>query len=141
MANYKQGKVTQGVFDAVKICLESGNSVSETAKFMKLAWETVQFIRDAETLEEYKAAMYEKSKKAKQIAAIKVKQEAKQEAKQETKPEAKQEEPAKQYVNPTVVKLEATHYMMQELQRTNELLTGISAKLATIVSDLYGVKP
>ena len=140
MANYKQGKVTQGVFDAVKICLQSGNSVAETAKFMKMAWDTVQLIRDAETLEEYKAVAYERSKKFKQNAAIKAKQKSKQEVEQEERQEVKPEEPAKQYVNPTVVKLEATHYMMQELQKTNELLTGISAKLAAIVNDLYGVK-
>lgn len=138
MANFRQGKVTQGVFDAVKICLESGNSVSETAKFMKMAWDTVQLIRDAETLEEYKASAYERTKKFKQVAAIKAKQNTKQEVKQEEKTEVKSEEPVK---NPTVIKIEATHYMMQELQKTNELLTGISAKLAQIVSDLYGVKP
>lgn len=138
MANFRQGKVTQGVFDAVKICLESGNSVSETAKFMKMAWDTVQLIRDAETLEEYKASAYERTKKFKQVAAIKAKQNTKQEVKQEEKTEVKPEEPVK---NPTVIKIEATHYMMQELQKTNELLTGISAKLAQIVSDLYGVKP
>lgn len=137
MANFRQGKVTQGVFDAVKICLESGNSVSETAKFMKMAWDTVQLIRDAETLEEYKASAYERTKKFKQVAAIKAKQNTKQEVKQEEKTEVKPEEPVK---NPTVIKIEATHYMMQELQKTNELLTGISAKLAQIVSDLYGVK-
>lgn len=140
MANFRQGKVTQGVFDAVKICLESGNSVSETAKFMKMAWDTIQLIRDAETLDEYKASAYEKSKKLKQVAAIKAKQNTKQEVKQEEKTEVKPEEPTKVF-NPTVVKLEATHYMMQELQKTNELLTGISAKLAAIVNDLYGVKP
>lgn len=138
MANFRQGKVTQGVFDAVKICLESGNSVSETAKFMKMAWDTVQLIRDAETLEEYKASAYERTKKFKQVAAIKAKQNTKQEVKHEEKTEVKSEEPVK---NPTVIKIEATHYMMQELQKTNELLTGISAKLAQIVSDLYGVKP
>ena len=138
MANFRQGKVTQGVFDAVKICLESGNSVSETAKFMKMAWDTVQLIRDAETLEEYKASAYERTKKFKQVAAIIAKQNTKQEVKQEEKTEVKPEEPVK---NPTVIKIEATHYMMQELQKTNELLTGISAKLAQIVSDLYGVKP
>ena len=138
MANFRQGKVTQGVFDAVKICLESGNSVSETAKFMKMAWDTVQLIRDAETLEEYKSSAYERTKKFKQVAAIKAKQNTKQEVKQEEKTEVKSEEPVK---NPTVIKIEATHYMMQELQKTNELLTGISAKLAQIVSDLYGVKP
>lgn len=135
MANYRQGKVTQGIFDAVKICLESGNSIEQTAKFMKLSWDVVALIRDAETLMDYKSAMYAKCEnRRKKNAAIKAAQEKKTE--QETKP--KPEEPVK---NPTVIKIEATHYMMQELQKTNELLTGISAKLAQIVSDLYGVKP
>ena len=135
MANYKQGKVTQGIFDAVKICLESGNSIEQTAKFMKLSWDVVAMIRDAETLMDYKAAMYAKyENRRKKNAAIKAAQEKKTE--QETKPE-----PVKPVMNPTVIKVEATHYMMTELQKTNELLTAISAKLAFIVDELCGVKP
>ena len=132
MANYKQGKVTQGIFDAVKICLSSGNTVAETARFMKLSSDVVSIIRDSETLEEYKAQMYAKYAKRKQAAAINAK------TKDEPKPEP---EPVKQVANPTVIKVEATHYMMQELQKTNELLTAISAKLAFIVEELTGVKP
>lgn len=45
-------------------------------------------------------------------------------------------EQKKPILNPTTVKIEATHYMMTELQKTNELLTAISAKLAYIVDEL-----
>ena len=59
-SKFRPNKITQGVFDAVKICLNGGGSVTETAKFMKLSVDVVYMIRDAETLDEYRAIMYAK---------------------------------------------------------------------------------
>ena len=85
----------------------------------------------------------EKALRDKQRAA-KAKQEAAQKVAAEVgaMPAAKlaQQTPAApQVMNPTVIRLEATHYMMEEMKRTNELLTCISAKLAFIVDELCGV--
>ena len=119
--NNKRGKVTQGVFDAVKICLNGGGSITETAKFMKLSQDVVRMIRDSENLQEYKALMYEKcNPKKKQIAAIK----------------AKETEKTPENVKPYSITIQATHYMEQELRKTNELLTLISNKIAFTVDEL-----
>ena len=112
-------RITEKIFNAVKKLTAGGATINECADYFNISPATVSRIRTVETFADYHKARKPAKKK---------------------EPEIKMEEPAKQYANPTVVKLEATHYMMQELQRTNELLTGISAKLAQIVSDLYGVK-
>ena len=125
-------KVTPGVFQAVKICLESGNSLGETAKFMKLSKDVVGYINKAETFDEYKALMYEKGEKARQMRAIK----AKEAAKGKELPAQGNAQPATQpaaqpvQVSPAVVKVEAPVYMMQDLRDIKELLNGISNKLA-----------
>ena len=49
-------------------------------------------------------------------------------------PEAKQE--TVKVVHEQSVTIQATHYMMEELRRTNELLTLISNKLAFVVDQL-----
>ena len=121
-------KVTQGIFDAVKICLNSGNNISETATFMKMSWNVVSMISKSETLEEYKAAMYEyNSRKQTQKKAIMAKEKEKTEATQVVE-------------HRQTVTVQATHYMETELRKQTELLTVISNKLAAIIDDLYGVK-
>lgn len=112
-------KVTEQIFKAVKQLTAGGATINECANYFNIAHATVSRIRAAETFAEYT-------------------QSARKPSEEKKDPEVKKED---KVVNPTVVKLEATHYMMQELQKTNELLTGISAKLAAIVNDLYGVKP
>ena len=123
-------KVTQGVFDAVKILFQSNGNAAEIARFMKLSNDVVYMIRDAETLEEYRALMYakcEKRKKNKQVAAIKAKE-------SETKAEPQK------VVETKTVQVQASHYMCEEQRKTNELLTLINQKLAFIVFELTGVK-
>lgn len=142
MASYN--KVTKEKYDVIKILLKGGATVQEAADFVKLSTITVYAVRNSETFEEYEQiAIAKKIERKKRMAAMKAKEYEKQEdpkpeVKPEDKPEVKQEEPKP--ANPTVVKIEATHYMMQEMQRTNELLKGISAKLAFIVDELTGVK-
>ena len=151
MANYN-GKVTASVFEAVKICLKSGNSCAETAKFMKLSKDVVYMIRDSENLGEYKAMMASKYTK-RQMAAIKAK-EAKKEAQKEAqqkadetkaeeqakKPDDEAPEQAKAGTPMNVVSFVDKTYQMnrilEEQKKTNELLALISNKLAFIVEQL-----
>ena len=133
-ANTIPGKVTPGVFDAVKVVLKCGGSIKEVAKFMKLSWDVVSLIDKSETIEEYRANMYERNQKKleqKQVAAIKAKEQ-----------EAKQNEPvAKETTNVSqVVQVQLPYLLTQEIKRQNELLEGISRKLAYIVEDLCGGK-
>lgn len=138
-----QKKVTQSKFNAVKTLLKGGATVREVMEYLELSDNTVYMIKQAETLVEYENMIAEKALRDKQRAA-KAKQEAAQKVAAEvgTMPAAKlaQQTPAApQVMNPTVIRLEATHYMMEEMKRTNELLTCISAKLAFIVDELCGV--
>ena len=111
-------KVTEKVFNAVKAMMKGGATYSEISETVGIASSTVYIIKRSSSFEDYVGIQRRPSVL-------------------EDKPETKPEEPVK---NPTVIKVEATHYMMQELQKTNELLTGISAKLAFIVDELTGVK-
>jgi transposase-like protein len=131
MANWD--KMTESKFRAVKLLLKGGASVKEAAEYMQMSTATVYIINTAENFEEYTAIRV--ARDSKRAAAIKAKKDE-----QKPAPETASE-PVKQVMNPTVIKVEATHYMMTELQKTNELLTAISAKLAFIVDELCGVKP
>lgn len=131
MANWD--KMTESKFRAVKLLLKGGASVKEAAEYMQMSTATVYIINTAENFEEYTAIRV--ARDSKRAAAIKAKKDEPKPA-PDTAPE-----PVKQVINPTVIKIEATHYMMTELQKTNELLTAISAKLAFIVDELCGVKP
>lgn len=154
MANYNR-KVTGKVFDAVKICVQSGNTISETAKFMRLSLDVVRFIRDAENLDEYNAMMAAKSTRKKQVRAIKAKEKAaaEQAAKAAEKPQDKpQETPAAvpqvaPQITPAVpqevkhtVQVQATRFMEEQMKKQTELLTIICNKLGVIIDDLYGTK-
>lgn len=151
MANYNR-KVTGGVFDAVKICLQSGNTVAETAKFMRLSKDVVYFIRDAENFDEYAAMMAAKNTRKKQMRAIKAKENAA--AEQAAKAaENRREIPAEFLPQPApqitpavpqeikhVVQVQATRFMEEQMKKQTELLTIICNKLGVIIDDLYGTK-
>lgn len=123
MADYMK-KIDSGKFKAIKILLNGGATTKEAAEFMQVSCATISYIRNAETYEEYKNTVAARST-AKRKAAQKPQ-------------ETKQQTAAPQVVNPTIIRVEATHYMMQEMQKTNELLTLISNKLGAIIDDLYG---
>lgn len=110
MANYN--KITQTKFDAVKMLQKGGASVKEISKYLDLSEGTVYYIRQAESLEEYQAIIESKRN-----------------------PPKPQSEPPQ--VRQTVT-IQATHYMQEEMRKTNELLTLISNKLAYIVDELCG---
>lgn len=114
-------KVTEQMFKAIKQLTAGGATITECAGYFNVAHATISRIRAAKTYADYMQIAKKDSKPV-------------EKRRDEVKPEETRT------VNPTVVRVEATHYMMEELKKTNELLTGISAKLAAIVSDLYGVK-
>lgn len=132
MANKRRTKVNEGIFNAVKILLEKGGTLKEVASYMGLSTFTVGIIRDSENLSEYKNTLIARNNA---IRAKQKKPETKEQPKDEPKEQATQVVEHRQ-----VVTVQATHYMMQEMQKTNELLTLISRKLAFIVDELTGVK-
>jgi hypothetical protein len=133
MANWN--KLTEKQFNAIKTLLKGGATQKEAAEYMQVSPNTAYWIDKAEGFEEYLQIQAERALKQKRVAAIKAKGEP-----QEKPQEIKAQTPAPQVMNPTVIRLEATHYMMNEMQKTNELLTLISRKLAFIVDELCGTK-
>ena len=131
-----QKKVTQSKFNAVKTLLKGGATVREVMEYLELSDNTVYMIKQAETLVEYENMIAEKALRDKQRAAIKAK-EREQAAQPQAQPQDKPVEVVKE-VRQTVT-VQATHFMMEEMRKTNELLTCISAKLAFIVDELCGV--
>ena len=122
MAN-RTSKVTESIFNAVKTLLKGGATVKECAGYMGLSAGTINVIKASETFEEYKSNMFFRSRACHG--------EKKQEQKPEQKPEHVQTVEHKQ----TVV-VQASHFMLEEQKKTNELLTLISNKLAFIVDEL-----
>lgn len=131
-----QKKVTQSKFNAVKTLLKGGATVREVMEYLELSDNTVYMIKQAETLVEYENMIAEKALRDKQRAAIKAK-EREQAAQPQAQPQDKPVEVVKE-VRQTVT-VQATHFMMEEMRKTNELLTCISAKLAFIVDELCGL--
>ena len=154
-------KITKSAFNCAKMLLKGGATNKEVAEFLQISDETVRRIKKAETYEEYlnisyalSGAYYKKKRIAEEAAAKKA---AEEEAARKAEEEAKKAEaakvaetvgavPAAQIVplqakpldKPISITIQATHYMETKLDKTNELLTCISAKLAAIIDDLYG---
>ena len=129
-------KITPGIFSAAKLLIENGANNTEVSKYLKVSMDVVAMFRKAETYEEYQSLMYQYSQEMrKRQAAIKAKEQEKEQAKAEPpQTTCKPEE-----IN-RVVTVQLSHYVMSELQKQNELLTGISNKLAFIIDELCGVK-
>lgn len=112
-------KVDERMFNAVKAMTAGGATVQECQNFTGLSHATVSRIRSANNYTEFFSTPSRK-----------------------TKPEPKKvpEQEAQTVEHRQTVTIQATHYMMQEMQKTNELLANISRKLAFIVDELTGVK-
>ena len=119
-----QRKMDANLFRLIKLMTKDGATIPETAECFKISPATVSRVRQSENLDEYYAI----------LAAMHTKMKEKKAAKSEPKPEP---EPVKQVVeHRQSVTIQATHYMMTEMQKTNELLDLISRKLAFIVDAL-----
>lgn len=124
------GKVTPQIFNTVKTLLNSSVPVSQICDMLKLSSGVVYWIKGSDDLQAYKRKVLE------QKARSNEKKQWKEAKKEELPPE-----PAPQVVeHRQTVTIQATNYMMEEMRKTNELLTVISNKLAYIVEDLYGSK-
>lgn len=106
-------------FNAIKILINSGEDLETIAATFNCKIETVKLVKRCDTYDQYKQEFNS------------IKFIAKQKRKQEQQNKA--EPPA---MNIGQIKIEATHYMMEELKRNNELLTLISNKLTAIMEEL-----
>ncbi len=133
-------KMTDKLFRAVKIMIAGGATSTEISEYFNISLSSISRVRQAESFQEYRvmqAATYGKRKPAKTQDAPKQPEQLNPAAPQN--PPMQQPAPAQQ---PQVVEhrqtvtIQATHYMMQEMKRTNELLELISRKMAYIVDQL-----
>ena len=133
-------KMTDKLFRAVKIMIEGGATSTEISEYFNVSLSSISRVRQAESFQEYRvmqAATYGKRKPAKTQDAPKQPEQMNTAAQQN--PMEQQNSAAQQ---PQVVEhrqtvtIQATHYMMQEMKRTNELLELISRKMAYIVDQL-----
>ena len=127
-------KVTQKIYDAVKVLFESGATYKEVADFFKFSVATANSIKASETYEEYKQIAIARSGK---VRAIKAKEKAKEEE-QKQEEQRKQEAQKKSEPKPDETRgtIQIPFYITQEIRKQNELLTQISNKLAFIVEAL-----
>jgi len=139
----KGAKVTENKFKAIKILLQSGAKYQEISETMEVSKVVIGIVKNAETYEEYKHKMYLTSGAYRKKMAAEAK--AKEEEKIRAEKEAKQTTAAKEKAtgeevsvveHRQTITIQATHYMMEEMKKTNELLTAISSKLAFIVESL-----
>lgn len=119
--NKQRVRITEKTFNAVKIMIAGGATMEEISEYLKIGRSTVYRIKSADSWDEYKAILA--------AISIKSKGDGKKRKEAET-PEVnpKQEAKSSQVIVPWT--------MMQEVQKTNELLTLISKKLAFIVEQL-----
>lgn len=129
----KNVKVTQSVFNCIKTLLAGGASHKECAEYLNLSTITVGRINRAETFEDYKQSLIMAKLHVGKTVSV---SEPEQKPEPEHKPEPERKpEPEAMERKQTIV-IQATHYMMEEQKKTNELLTLISNKLSFIVEQL-----
>jgi hypothetical protein len=140
MAMAIHNKVTESKFNAIKLLVKGGATNAEAAEYMQVSPHTIANIKAAETWEEYRSII------AARVLAEKQKRHAQAEKAEKAVPAAdivnkvnntpETPEKVQRVVHEQSVTIQATHYMMQEMQKTNELLKLISNKLAFIVDEL-----
>lgn len=142
--------VTKEMYWCAKTLLNGGATNKEVMDYFKLSDETVRRIKKSENYEDFRQYTYNYKKNfaikkaAEEAAAKKAAEEAKK-AEAAKIAEEVGAVPAAQIIQlpsqpqkPISMTIQATHYMETKLDKVIELLTGISAKLAFIVTDLYG---
>ena len=115
-------KLTEKLFRAVKIMTAGGATAHEIADYFGISITTVNRVRGSESFEEYRTLLAVANGKKKK------------EKKQQLPPSLPQQPQVIEHRQ--TVTVQATHYMMQEMKKTNELLDLISRKLAFIVDSL-----
>ena len=122
----KSATITEKLFKAIKQLTEGGATIPEIAEYFKISSTSVSRCRAAETYEEYKHNA--------QVAYLAYRDKSAKKTPEKT--EEPKEEHVKVVEHKQTVTIQATHFMMQELQKTNETLDLISRKLAYIVDQL-----
>ena len=141
-------KVTNTLYDCVKLMLNGKGSVEEIAEYLSISKATVYRISKAQTFQEYKdnmsANLYmrQKAMKAKAEAEAKAKAEAETEVKTPAVAAQAVQQPAQLLLTDMQMKggVLSANYQMNRMYdamtKQNELLTLISNKLAFIVDEL-----
>lgn len=133
MEKDRRAKVDERLWWAVKTLLKGGSTNKDAAEYFMLSVNTVSRIGCAETYEEYKQII------AAAHAAYKPKKLRLPENPEEKSKPVEQPTTQPQVVeHRQIVQVQASHYMLTEQQKTNELLQLISNKLAFIVDELCG---
>lgn len=112
-------------YSAIRILLESGETVENIATAFNCKKETVYLVKKCDTYDQYKQ----------ESSSLKFLHKASK--KQNNDAPAPNAQPA---MNISQIKIEASHYMMEELKRNNELLTLIGNKLTAIMEELGCMK-
>ena len=140
-------KLTEKLFRAVKIMTAGGATAHEIADYFGISITTVNRVRGSESFEEYRTLLAVANGKKKKETAVPAVEKAPamqpEPAGQSPLAQSLQHQPQNQMPQqPQVIEhrqtvtVQATHYMMQEMKKTNELLDLISRKLAFIVDSL-----
>lgn len=119
----KYNKLAESKFNAIKKLLDAGATYKECAECVGVTESVVYRVRCCESYKEYT--------EMNAAHALKQREDRKAKNAKTTEPPAETVKEVRQTVT-----IQATHYMMEELRKTNELLTAISAKLAFIVDEL-----
>ena len=145
MEKYNNGKITPRLFDAAKVLQESGCTRQEIADHLKISKNVANMIWNAETYDDYKAAMYERSQTKRK--AIEAKKKAAEKAASEVgavpavelvKQEKPVQAPVQVVEHRQSVQITATHYMETKIDILIEQMKLVNAKLGAIIDDLYG---
>jgi len=116
-------KVTEKVFERVKLLQKGGMSSAETAEALGLGKSTVGFIRKASKFDEYNNIIIENHKKN-----------DKRKAKTPAEEPTPVEEPVQ--IMEHRISIVANQYIMEQMRKQTELLTLINNKLTLIAEDL-----
>ena len=126
-------KVTESLFYAAKALINAGAPYKEVTKYFNISDATCKLIKGAENFNEYKnmiAAACAKNR------ARKAKKEEAKEKKEVVLDKVETDPPVQVVEHRQSVTIQATHFMMQEMQETNKLLKEISNKVAFLVEQL-----
>lgn len=145
METRKRIVVTPQMFSCIRTLLDAKAPYAEISRYLGVSHSVISKVTACETFEEYQAllATYSQRQKASYARKAAAKTTSQKRSEEETIPD--NDEPVKGTVangnesRQTVI-VQASHYMLEEQKRTNELLTSISNKLAFIVEELTGTK-
>ena len=135
-------KITQNIFDCVKMLQKGGATIEETADYLKIGKSTVSRIRQAESYEDYKSAaklaFYNYNRGMEKQAQKMFEEERKKQEELEKRKEADKtpEAKAEAQKQDRTAELYQQNRLLEEMKKMNESLKLISNKLAFIVEQL-----